>query len=181
MVSMRIRPARPQDRAAVLAVETAAFPSPAEADLVAALLDDPSAPPVLSLLAEESGVPIGHVLFSGATLVGAGRPIPAALLAPLAVVPQRQRQGIGLALIEAGIATLAAGDAELVFVLGHIDYYPRGGFRPALPLGLRPPYAIDPAVSDAWMVRALRGGLLGSVSGTLHCADALMHPELWRE
>lgn len=67
------------------------------------------------------------------------------------------------------------------FVLGHIDYYPRAGFRPALPLGLRAPYAIDSAVADAWMVRETRPGLLGAVRGTVQCADALMHPALWRE
>ena len=143
---MRIRPARPDDHATVLAVEAAAFGRPDEAQLVAA-----------------------------------GVTVPASLLAPLAVIPDAQRQGIGQALIAAGIDALAARGIGLVFVLGHVDYYPRAGFRPALPLGLRAPYDIDPAVADAWMVRATRPGLLGTVQGTLRCADALMHPEVWRE
>lgn len=178
---MRIRPAREEDRAAVLAVETVAFPTSAEAELVAALLDDPTAQPVVSLLAEVDGKAVGHILFTGATLHGEGATTPASILAPLAVVPETQRRGVGQALIHAGIAELAAHGVELVFVLGHIDYYPRAGFRPALPFGLYPPYDIDPAVADAWMARELRPGVLGTVRGRLQCADALMHPELWRE
>jgi putative acetyltransferase len=178
---MRIRPARQEDRAAVVAVEATAFPSPAEAELVAALLDDPTARPIVSLLAEVDGVAVGHILLTGATVSSDGARVPASILAPLAVVPEAQRRGVGQALIRAGIAALTALDVGLVFVLGHIDYYPRAGFRPALPLGLRPPYPIDPAVADAWMVRETRPGLLGAVRGTVQCADALMHPELWQE
>jgi putative acetyltransferase len=178
---MRIRPARPEDRAAVLAVETAAFSTPAEAELVAALLEDPTAVPVVSLLAEVDGVAIGHILFTRATVTGEGTAPPASILAPLAVVPEAQRRGVGQALIEAGIEALGALDVSLVFVLGHMGYYPRAGFHPALRFGLDPPYGIDPAVSDAWMVREIRPGTLGSVRGTVRCADALMRPELWRE
>lgn len=178
---MHIRSAQQEDRAAVLAVETAAFDTPEESELVAALLDDPSARPIVNLLAEAKSTPIGHILFTGATLVGNGPPVAASILAPLAVVPEMQRRGVGQALIRAGIAALTALDVELVFVLGHIAYYPRAGFRPALPFGLRPPYEIDPSVADAWMVRETRPGLLGTVRGTVHCANALMHPELWRE
>jgi predicted N-acetyltransferase YhbS len=178
---MKVRPALSRDRAAVLAVETAAFASPAEAELVAALLDDPSAQPVVSLLAETDGEPVGHVLFTRAAVHGDGIVVPASILAPLAVVPRQQRRGIGLTLIEAGITELRSLGVDLCFVLGHIAYYPRAGFRPALPFGLRAPYDIDPAVADAWMVREVRTGRLGSVQGTVRCADALMHPELWRE
>ncbi len=165
----------------MLAVEAAAFGRPDEANLVAALLDDPTARPFVSLLAELDGKAVGHVLFTAARVVDDGAVVPASLLAPLAVVPEAQRRGVGLALIRAGVDALAALDVGLVFVLGHIDYYPRAGFRPALPLGLRAPYPIDPAVADAWMVLETRPGLLGAVRGTVQCADALMHPALWRE
>jgi len=178
---MEIRHATNDDRAAVLAVETAAFATPAEAELVAALLDDPTAQPIVSLLAEADGKPIGHILFTSAVVDGGGAVVPASILAPLAVVPVAQRRGVGRALIEAGVEALTKVGIGLCFVLGHIDYYPRAGFRPALPLGLRAPYEIDPAVADAWMVRATRPGLLGVVQGTVRCADALLHPELWRE
>jgi putative acetyltransferase len=178
---MKIRAALPDDHAAVLAIEAAAFGRPDEAALVAALLDDATARPVISLLAEVDGRAVGHVLFTAARVVDDDAVVPASLLAPLAVAPEAQRRGVGLALIRAGVEALAALDVGLVFVLGHIDYYPRAGFRPALPLGLCAPYAIDPAVADAWMVLETRRGLLGAVRGTVQCADALMHPALWRE
>lgn len=178
---MSIRPASPEDQSRLLAVHEAAFGGPDEAQLVAALLDDPTAQPVVSLLAERDGTAIGHVLFTGAVVEGYGVTVPASLLAPLAVIPEAQGQGVGQALIAAGIDALAARGIGLVFVLGHIGYYPRAGFRPALPLGLRAPYDIDPAVADAWMVRETRPGLLGNVHGTLRCAEALMRPALWRE
>lgn len=178
---MRVRAALPHDRPAVLAVETAAFPTAAEAELVDALLNDPTAVPVVSLLAEADGRAIGHVLFTGATVRGDGVIVPASILAPLAVVPEAQRRGVGQTLIRAGIEALRARDIGLVFVLGHIEYYPRAGFRPALPLGLRAPYDIDPAVADAWMVLETRAGLLGTVRGIVRCADTFMRPELWRE
>jgi putative acetyltransferase len=178
---MKIRPALPDDRATVLAIEAAAFCRPDEAELVAALLEDPTARPFVSLLAELDGRAVGHVLFTAARVVDDDAVVPASLLAPLAVVPEAQRHGVGLALIRTGVEALAALDVGLVFVLGHIDYYPRAGFRPALPLGLRAPYPIDPAVAAAWMVRETRPGLLGAVRGTVQCADAFMHPPLWRE
>ena len=165
----------------MLAVETAAFATPAEAERVAALLADPKARPTVSLLAEAHGVAVGHILLTGARVSGDGATVAASILAPLAVVPEAQRRGVGQTLIHAGIAALTALDVGLVFVLGHTDYYPRAGFRPALPLGLRPPYNIDPAVADAWMVRATRPRLLGAVKGRVRCAKALMRPELWRE
>ena len=179
--SLVIRPATKEDCAAVAAVETAAFPTPAEAELVAALLEDPTAQPVVSLLAEADGKPIGHILFTSATVVSDGTSVPASILAPLAVVPEAQRRGVGRALIDAGMDALTSLDIGLVFVLGHIDYYPGAGFRPALPLGLCAPYEIDPEVADAWMVREARGGLIGTVRGTVGCAETFMHPELWRE
>ncbi len=178
---MRIRRALPDDHATVLAIEAAAFGRSDEATLVAALLDDPTARPFVSLLAELDGRPVGHVLFTAARVIGDDAVVPASLLAPLAVAPAAQRRGVGLALIRAGLEALTALDVGLVFVLGHIDYYPRAGFRPALPFSLAAPYPIDSAMADAWMVRETRPGLLGVIRGTVQCADALMHPALWRE
>ena len=102
----------------MLAVETAAFATPAEAELVAALLADPKARPTVSLLAEAHGVAVGHILLTGARVSGDGATVAASILAPLAVVPEAQRRGVGQALIHAGIAALTALDVGLVFVLG---------------------------------------------------------------
>lgn len=178
---MHIELATEHDRPAVLAVERAAFGEDDEADLVALLLDDPSARPFVSLLARIDGRPVGHILFTAAHLDGPAHPPPVALLAPMAVVPDAQRQGIGGALIERGVELLAEAGVALVFVLGHPTYYPRHGFGPAGPWGLAAPYPIPDAVSDVWMVRALHGDVLGSIDGTVRCADTLQRPEYWRE
>ena len=155
-----------------------------EAELVKALLADPSAKPLLSLLAVEGDRPVGHVLFTHASLMksqhsGAQHPI--ALLAPLAVVPECQRRGIGRQLIEQGLHQLSHRGIDLVFVLGYPRYYSRHGFEPAFPFGLEPSYPIAAEHRDAWMVYALRPAVLGTVSGNVICADALNHPDYWQE
>ena len=152
----------------------------AEAELVRALLADPSAQPTLSLLALRGERALGHILFSRARLEP-DRHCSIALLAPLAVVPSAQGRGIGGRLIAAGLASLAASGVELVFVLGHPGYYPRHGFRPAGALGFAAPYPIPPEHGDAWMVLALRPGMIGRCRGKLICARALDRPEYWRE
>ena len=178
---MLIRPALPEDTPALLAVERAAFGGDDEANLVAELLADPTAVPTINLVAEEAGEVVGHVLFTHAVVRSAHSDIAAFCLAPLAVAPPVQGSGIGQALCTAGIAAAEQLGVGLVFVLGHIGYYPRLGFAPASPLGLAAPYPIDPKVADAWMVLETKPGLLGKVRGTVICADALMHPEMWVE
>jgi putative acetyltransferase len=176
---MRIAEASPTDLDDVLAVERLAFAGDAEAGLVSELLEDRTARPIVSLLAWDGEKPVGHIMFTAAHLEGARRDVSASILAPLAVIPDAQRRGIGGALIEAGVLRLSESGVELVFVLGHPAYYPRHGFAPATRLGLTPPYPVEP--EEAWMVRALRARVIGTVRGTLACADALSSPELWRE
>jgi predicted N-acetyltransferase YhbS len=89
--------------------------------------------------------------------------------------------GIGGALIGEGLKRLAESGVGLVFVLGHPGYYAKFGFRPAGALGLEAPYPIPPAHADAWMVRELRPGLIGSVQGRIRCARTLDQPQHWRE
>jgi putative acetyltransferase len=165
----------------VLLVERAAFGHDAEAELVRDLLNDPSASPLLSLLALEGERAVGHVLFTSARLKETPAAAAIALLAPLAVVPDLQRQGVGGKLIERGLRLLSDAGVDLVFVLGHPEYYPRHGFEPAGRLGFAAPFPIPDEHADAWMVQALRPGVVGSVRGTIICADALNKPEYWRE
>lgn len=172
-----IRTATETDLDTVLTVERAAFGSDEEAGLVRSLLADPSAEPCLSLLAWEGDQAVGHILFTAAQIEGAT----ASLLAPLAIIPSHQKQGIGQALIREGVKQLGDQGVDLVFVLGHIEYYPRAGFEPAKPHGLNAPHPIPDEVADAWMVQELRSGILGTVQGTLKCADAISAEEYWRE
>jgi len=176
---MRIVQAGQHEYGLIMTVERDAFGRDDESRLVAALLADPTAQPSLSLLAYEGKRAVGHVLFTRATLRGATRECSAVILAPLAVIPDFQRQGVGRALIEQGSERLAGSGVELVFVLGDPGYYSRCGFQAAMPHGLPPPYPVVP--ETAWMVRALTPGVLGAVRGTVACAAALDPPEYWRE
>ena len=176
---MRILEAGPADIDAVLGVERLAFSRDDEPNLVTALLQDPTAQPSLSLLAYVAGRPVGHILFTKVTLPSDSRSFSAAILAPLAVVPESQRQGLGRALIERGASILADSGVQLLFVLGDPAYYTRCGFAPATPYGLHAPYPIVPEA--AWMVRSLAPNLLGVVKGKVTCAESLAKPEYWRE
>jgi len=178
---MRIREASELDLDDVLSVERLAFGHDKEAGLVRDLLDDASAKPILSLLAFDGDRAVGHILFTAVCLSKTRQGISAAILAPLAVVPDAQKQGIGGKLIERGLRLLCESGVELVFVLGHPEYYPRHGFKPAGNLGFEAPYPIPDEHADAWMVQALRPDVIGSVSGKVICADALNKPEHWRE
>ena len=95
--------------------------------------------------------------------------------------PKPRRGASGTALIAEGLRILAQDGVDLVFVLGHPGYYPRHGFEPAGRLGLNAPYPIPEIHADAWMVQALRPGLLGTLQGKVVCAQALDSPEHWRE
>jgi putative acetyltransferase len=132
-----IREERDGDRAAVRAVEVAAFGQDVEADIVDALRDDPAW--ALSLVAELEGEIVGHLLFSRGS-----RGV--MTLGPLAVLPSHQRRGIGTALMHGGLARIPGP----VVLLGHPAYYTRFGFRPAFPLGITNQWGIE---GPEWMIR----------------------------
>ncbi|MEM8804967.1 MAG: N-acetyltransferase [Cyanobacteria bacterium P01_G01_bin.38] len=184
---MTIQTASDLDLDTVLSIERAAFGQDDEAELVKALLEDPSAQPTLSLLAFQADRAVGHILFTTAhlkspqTTTSLQTTVSIALLAPLAVVPDAQGQGIGGQLIKRGLQLLSQSGTALVFVLGHPDYYPRHGFQPAGQLGFEAPYPILAEQADAWMVQALCPNVIGTVSGKVVCADVLSQPEYWRE
>jgi putative acetyltransferase len=181
---LKIRESSPSDLSKVLQVEKQAFgdeEGPGIMDLVKGLLSDPSAMPLLSLLAEDNERPLGHILFTKAHITNSNDSVSAVILAPLAVIPTAQSQGLGGQLIKEGLKRLSESGVELVFVLGHPEYYPRHGFKPAGDLGFEAPYPIPDEHADAWMVQALHPGVIGRVCGKVVCADMLNHPEHWRE
>jgi putative acetyltransferase len=128
-VTPSIRPERPGDVAAIRLVKEAAFPTPAEAELVDMLRADGDL--ILSLAAEQDGLIAGHVAFSRIVIERDDNPGAAVSLAPVAVLPQYQRNGVGKALIARGLAMLAAKGEDLVVVLGDPAYYRRFGFAAA--------------------------------------------------
>jgi len=176
-----IRETLPEDIDSILGVVSAAFCNEKEPQLVKDLLEDSSAQPILSLLAFENEKPIGHILFTKVTVDSAENQVTMALLAPLAVVPEAQRRGVGGKLIDVGLKMLLKSGVERVFVLGHPEYYPKYGFKPAGCQGFQAPYPIPEECAGAWMVQNLGNRTFEKVSGKVICARALDKPEYWRE
>src|SRR5262245_12052801 len=126
---MRIRPETVSDYAAIAALHVRAFGErPTEALIVTLQRQSPAFDPELSLVAERDGRVIGHVLFLPHTVQLLGQDVRAVNLAPIAVDPAAQRQGIGGQLIAAGHALARDKGYAFSFLLGHTSYYPRHGY-----------------------------------------------------
>lgn len=162
-----IREERSEDEAAVAAIVERAFGRLLEADLVAALRRDGAA--ALSLVAEQEGRILGHILFSPVIIEGDAEGFAAAALAPLAVLPAFQRLGIGSALVSAGLERCREIGFSRVLVLGDPAYYQRFGFAPAAAAGIRFPGEVP---EDAFMAIALESGALEGCAGTARYAQA---------
>jgi putative acetyltransferase len=134
---MRIRRETEADHAAVAEVTAAAFGQEDEARLVEAIRACEEFVPELTLVAEEEGRIVGHVMFSYSALEGSKTRL--LQLSPLSVAPDRQNSGIGAALTREALRLADERGEPLVLVLGHPSYYPRFGFRPASTLGLEAP------------------------------------------
>jgi putative acetyltransferase len=158
---MHIRREDPKDYAAVHAVNTTAFETEAEANLVDMLRKE--AEPTVSLVAEMDGVIVGHILFSPASLSGFPD-LKIMGLGPLAVIPKYQRNGIGSALTETGLEICKGLGYGAVIVLGHPEYYPRFGFRPSVLYDITSEYDVP---EDAFMVIELHPGYLDGSSGVI--------------
>ncbi len=135
-----IRLARTSDHAAIRAVNLAAFPGADEADLVERLRADGDC--VFELVAEDEGQIIGHILFSRLWADSVNLYL---ALAPMAVEPDRQGQGIGSDLVRASLEFCKECGGHGVLVLGHPDYYPRFGFSAAAAAQVASPYGGSPA------------------------------------
>jgi putative acetyltransferase len=155
-----IRAEAEQDRLAVHALNTSAFGGPDEAELVDSLRIQ--AQPVVSLVAEENTAVVGHIMFTPVSLPNHPELIMG--LAPMAVMPTRQRCGIGSALVRAGLKQCKQLGAVAAVVLGHPRFYPKFGFSPAADFGVRCEYEVP---QDAFMAIELLPGALRSASGTV--------------
>lgn len=135
-----IRREAPGDAAGIRAAHASAFATddggtPVEVGLVDALRADDGWLPRLAFVALDGDDLVGHVVCTRARIAGA----PALGLGPLGIRADRQRTGIGGALMHTVLGAADALDEPVVVLLGHIDYYPRFGFRPAAELGISPP------------------------------------------
>jgi putative acetyltransferase len=134
-----IRPAAPADAPAVRSVHLAAFPTPAEAGLVTRLHEDFDSE--ISLVAEQVGEIVGHVMLSRMNVSAGSRAFRALGLGPVGVLPGAQGSGVGSELIRSALGIAATLGEELVFVLGEPDYYSRFGFSADVAAPFASPYA----------------------------------------
>ena len=161
---LRIRPETPHDFPAVYAVHAAAFGQQTEARLVEAIRQSPGFIPQLSLVAEYKSSVIGHALFSPVTIRTKRGPVAALALAPMAVWPEHQKKGVGSQLVREGLEACRRLEHRLVVVIGHPDFYPRFGFRPARSRGLEPPHDVPDNAFLVWEAAPDdEAGIAGSV------------------
>lgn len=162
MEGVDLGPATPADAAGVESLLRAAFPTADEADLVAALRDDPAHVADLDLVAVDGGTVVGHVLFTRVVVPGTDRPDAHLVLAPLSVRPARQGEGIGSTLVREGLARARERGFGSVVLHGSTAYYPRFGFEPAVPAGLENPFDLP---DEDFMACELRPGALAGADG----------------
>ena len=151
-----IRKELPADITAIRDLNRRAFEQDREANIVDALRSNGSA--LLSLVATLNGRAVGHIMYSPlavSQVTGAG-------LGPMAVLPEYQRQGIGSKLIEAGNRQLKEQGCPFIVVVGHAEYYPRFGFRPARAQGITCEWEVP---DDVFMVLVLAPVKMQWVSG----------------
>ena len=146
-----IRPERAGDWAEIEALIDAAFGERETSAFAGRIRASPGYLPDLSFVTEEDGEIVAHTMLSRIRLEGPD--VDVLVLTPMSVRPDRQRQGVGRALVEAVLAAADERGEPLVLVEGIPSYYPKLGFRSAAALGLERP---DPTIPDAaWMVRTL--------------------------
>jgi putative acetyltransferase len=162
---VRCETAEREEWLAVHSINEAAFGRPDEANLVDSLRSEGVI--LASVVAELEKRIVGHILFSRMSIETAVGSIPAAALAPMAVLPELQRQGIGGRLIRHGLDLLRRRGEHIVIVLGHPDYYPRFGFSSGMARSLESPFP-----PDAFMALELSPGALDGIRGKVRYPTA---------
>lgn len=156
---MKIRPETPADYEAISQIETITLGA-GEAQLVSDLRANGKA--VLSLVAEVEKQVVGHILFSPLAIQTARGDFAALGLAPMGVLPQFQRRGIGSALVQHSLQELKKAGWPAIVVLGHPAFYTKFGFLPAHQWGLKCPYDVP---DDVFMALELKPNALEGKSG----------------
>jgi len=164
---MNIREEVPSDITKIWEVNTEAFETEAEANLVNALRN--SGCTYLSLVAETENKVVGHILFTPVELSGSEIKLKMMGLAPMAVLPSYQNKGIGSKLVQAGLEHCRSLGYDAVVVLGHPDYYPKFGFVPSVKYGLKSEYDVP---DEVFMILELTPGSLKNHKGIIKYHDA---------
>jgi putative acetyltransferase len=160
--TLRIRPEKPADYPAIKRINDLAFGQQNEGVLIEKLRLEPAYIRDFSLVALLQGKPVGHILFFPVNIENGAHGTPSLSLAPMAVDPEYQNQGIGSRLVKYGLQRALKAGFSSVVVLGHPNFYPRFGFVPASRWGITSPWEVP---DDAFMAMELSGGSLDGVSG----------------
>ena len=171
-VAPEIRISNAGDIDAIVSMYPLAFPDEDLVPVVSELLAEPEV--ALSLVATVGDQVVGHVIFT--TCAVEGSDLRASLLAPLAVAPDFQRQGVGSAIVNAGLQHLTDSGVEVAFVLGDPAYYSRFGFVPDSTV--QPPYPLPAEWYTAWQSQYL-GDTRRSDAGKLAVPSQWLDPALW--
>jgi len=164
---MIIRPEQEADQHQIRIINTSAFETDAEANLVDALRQ--SDIPLISLVADEANQLIGHILFSPVSLAESGHTPAITGLAPMAVLPAWQGKGVGSRLVREGLKYCTEAGYDVVVVLGHPDYYPRFGFVPASRFNIKSEYDVP---DEVFMLKELKQSALTGVKGVIQYHEA---------
>jgi putative acetyltransferase len=162
-VLIEIREERPADVAAVREVNRRAFEQERESNIVDALRANGGA--LLSLVATIDDQVVGHVMYSR---VSVGDMVNGAALGPMAVLPEHQRQGIGTRLIDTANQKIKDAGYPFIIVVGHAEYYPRFGFRPAGKYGIKCEWDVP---EEVFMVLMLDAAKMQGVAGLAKYRD----------
>ncbi|MGD2184619.1 MAG: N-acetyltransferase [Desulfobacterales bacterium] len=159
-LKVHIRPETKADIEKIWQVNASAFNSETEANLVDRLRI--SGAPLISLVAERNKKIVGHIIFSPVMLSDNRKDIKIAGLAPMAVMPDDQKQGIGTALVNKGLKHCRSKGYQAVVVLGHPHYYPHFGFVPCSRFGIKSEYDVP---DEVFMIKELVNGILTGYRG----------------
>jgi putative acetyltransferase len=159
---LNVRPEGSMDIAAIHHVHTLAFGRPNEADLVDALRHHGTL--IVSLVAVRAQRVVGHIAFSPVTIGSNTSTLAAIGLAPMAVLPEYQRQGIGSQLVQAGLEACGEMRYGVVVVLGHPHFYPKFGFTTSKPYGIEWEHEVS---EEVFMVKELQQGALARTRGVV--------------
>ena len=169
---LKIRPETPADYPAITQVNDLAFGQPSEGKLVEKLRKNSKFIPELSLVAEINGKIAGYILFFPVVIKLENREEKETIsLAPVAVLPEFQRKGIGSKLIQEGIKACQQLGYDSIMVLGHPEYYLKFGFKQANMWGIKDPFG---APAEAFMALELKEGALEGACGVVIYPDQFL-------